>query len=158
MCDSRWWSSMYDSQYFSEPQRQDKTALMKQNKLLRATLLPSNCFCYPGSNVSCNGLGMRVYLMMVWSRVFSYHNRAKVVLFFLLVLPFCDSRGDKERMLFICVWRTVVARWTWCDFVGPFVWLSGPLRLKLFPPVGFSAHLVLWDAWNIKKAVCDLTI
>lgn len=61
-------------------------------------------------------------------------------------------------MLFIPVWRTVVVAWTWCDFLGPFVWLSGLLGLKTVSSCWISADLVLWDPWNIKKAVCDLTI
>lgn len=74
------WCSLrgpYDGQFFFQPQRQTKTSLVKQNMLLWETLLLSNCFCFSGSNVSCNHLGMRVYLIMVWSCVFQTTTEKK---------------------------------------------------------------------------------
>lgn len=38
------------------------------------------------------------------------------------------------------------------------MWLAGLLKLKSVSSCWISADLVLWDPWNIKKAVCDLTI
>lgn len=59
--------------------------------LLWETMLLSNYFCFTGSNVSCNHLGMRVYLMIVWSCAFQTTIEKK----FECVLPCSDSRGEK---------------------------------------------------------------
>lgn len=125
----------YDSQLFLQPQRQTKTSLMKHNLLLWQTPLLPNCFCSCGSNVSCNHLGMRVYLMVAWSCLFRPTTEEVCASFAIFSLLFKSLKG---QMLFVCLWGAVVVSWTWCDFAGPFVWLPGPSRLKVFPPVGFQ--------------------
>lgn len=56
-------------------------SLMNQ-KLLWETLLLPNCFCFSGSDVSCNRFGMGVYLMLVKS---------------------CDFFIPQQRRLFSCL-------------------------------------------------------
>lgn len=148
--------SRFNSAWFAEGMnllRWPQTSLlMKRNMLLWETLLLCDCFCFSGSNVSWNQLGMRVYLAMLRSCVF----RATAG----KTSPLVQTPGVKiieREMLFMTVWRTVVVSWT-CDFAGPFVWLSGPLRLKVFPPVGFQHTWCFGTHEILKKVVRDLTI
>lgn len=66
--------SRFNSAWFAEGMnllRWPQTSLlMKRNMLLWETLLLCDCFCFSGSNVSWNQLGMRVYLAMLRSCVF----------------------------------------------------------------------------------------
>lgn len=146
----------YDRQLFLQPQRQTKTSLMKHNLLLWQTPLLPNCFCSCGSNVSCNHLGMRVYLMVAWSCVFRPTTEE-------VCAGFCHFQPPVveiiERTNVICL-RVGSS----CCFMN-LVWLRGTFRVapwsvetQSVSSCWISAHLVLWDPWNIKKAVCDLTI
>lgn len=109
---------------------QTKISLMNQ-KLLWETLLLPNCFCFSGSNVSCNRFGMGVYLMLVKS---------------------CDFFIPQQRRLFSCLAIFRLLRWKILTVIylhvlfselgvalrdlswgSPACWNS-----KVFPPVGFQ--------------------
>ena len=116
------------------------------------TPLPPNCFCFSGSDVSCNHLGMRVCVtavLLVPQQRRSFRLFAHFLFYFIFFL-FPTPAAEKGQMLCICVWRAVVVSWTWCDFAGPFVWLLGPSRLEVFPPAGFQ-HTWCYGSHEILK-------
>lgn len=65
-----------------------RTSLMKQNMLSWETLLPSNYFCFSGSTVSYDLLG--IYLMRVWGCFFKPQQKGLIPFW-----HFSDSRGEK---------------------------------------------------------------
>lgn len=112
-------------------------------------LLQCDCFCFSGSNVSCNQLGMRVYLAKLWSGV----PQQMCLLVF-------RSRGVKiiegTNVIYQLVRNSCRSMNLWlCGTF--FVWLSGPLRLKVFPPVGFQhtwrfgTHKILKKSFMISR-------
>lgn len=155
VCESRVIHRVTNGHFFSQPQRQTKTSLMKHNLLLWETPPLSNCFCSCGSNVSCHRLGMRVYLMVAWGPRPSSHNRSLCL--FCRFQPPVVKIIERTNVIYL---RVKSSR---C-FMN-LVWLCGTFRVALWSvetqsvsSCWISAHLVLWDPWNIKKAVCDLTI
>lgn len=134
-----WWSSLsgtYESRFFFQPQRHTKTSLMVQ------MCFSGRQHCWVITFVS--PVQMSHVIIWLWGFIWWWleamfyipQYRRSSSLFCRFQTPVV--KNTKRQMLFICVWRTVVVSWTWCDFAGPFVWLSGPLRPKVFPPVGFQ--------------------
>ena len=124
------------------------------------TPLPPNCFCFSGSDVSCNYLGMRVCVtavLLVPQQRRSFRLFARFFSFF-FSFSFSDSRGGKRtNVMYLRVKSS-------CCFMN-LVWLCGTFRVaprsvetRSVSSCWIPAHLVLWEPWNIKKAVCDLTI
>lgn len=94
-------------------------------------LLPSNCFCF---SVQTSNVVIR-YVGLPGSSLKQNQNKVWACSW---VFQPPAVHNIKRRLWCICVWRTVVVvAWTWCDFARPFVWLAGPLGLKVFP-VGFQ--------------------
>lgn len=108
-------------------------------------LLLCDCFCFSGSNVSYNQLGMRVYLAKLWSGVF----RATADVSACFQKPRGKNYWKDKCYLSTCEeqlsFHELVTLW---DLFRVALWST---EAQSVSSCWISAHLARRDPWNIKK-------